>query len=118
MSKNFSRSEFVCSCGCGTEFDVSESLITKLQLVRNVYGQPIHINSGFRCKERNKAVGGTPSSSHLTGEAADILCDDDRSRHELIYWLHEKFTRVGVYQSHIHIDVSTEKEQEITWLEL
>jgi hypothetical protein len=34
--------------------------------------EPIIINSGFRSAEVNKAVGGSPSSNHLTGCAVDI----------------------------------------------
>ena len=43
----------------------------------NLYGEgddPIIINSGFRSPEVNKAVGGVPSSNHLTGCAVDIRC--------------------------------------------
>ena len=36
--------------------------------------EPIIINSGFRSAEVNKAVGGSPSSNHLTGCAVDIRC--------------------------------------------
>ena len=35
---------------------------------------PIIINSGFRTAAVNKAVGGVPSSNHLTGCAVDIRC--------------------------------------------
>ena len=35
---------------------------------------PIIINSGFRSQEVNKAVGGVPTSNHLTGCAVDIRC--------------------------------------------
>ncbi len=35
---------------------------------------PIIITSGFRCKEVNEAVGGSPQSNHLAGCAADIRC--------------------------------------------
>jgi len=41
----------------------------------NLYGDgddPIIINSGFRSPEVNKAVGGSPTSNHLTGCAVDI----------------------------------------------
>lgn len=34
--------------------------------------KPIHINSGFRCPDLNKMVGGVNNSQHLTGCAADI----------------------------------------------
>ena len=43
----------------------------------NLYGEgddPIIINSGFRSPEVNKAVGGVPTSNHLTGCAVDIRC--------------------------------------------
>ena len=39
------------------------------------YGEgddPIVINSGYRCKELNRLVGGCPTSNHLTGCAADL----------------------------------------------
>ena len=43
----------------------------------DLYGEgddPIVINSGFRSPEVNKAVGGVPTSNHLTGCAVDIRC--------------------------------------------
>ena len=43
-----------------------------LQPVREKYGKPITINSGYRCPELNEAVGGAPTSQHMTGEAADL----------------------------------------------
>lgn len=39
------------------------------------YGEgndPVVINSGYRCQEVNRLVGGCPTSNHLTGCAADI----------------------------------------------
>ena len=43
-----------------------------LDPLRDAWGGPIRVNSGYRCPELNKAVGGTPSSQHQHGEAADI----------------------------------------------
>jgi hypothetical protein len=43
-----------------------------LDPVREKYGKPITVNSGYRSKELNKAVGGAATSQHLKGEAADI----------------------------------------------
>lgn len=44
-----------------------------LQPLRNHLGVPITITSGYRSAEVNKAVGGVPSSQHLTGCAADCV---------------------------------------------
>ncbi len=41
------------------------------------YGEgddPLIVNNAFRSKAVNKAVGGAPSSNHLSGCAADIRC--------------------------------------------
>ena len=46
--------------------------INLLQPVRDKLGQPIKVNSGFRCKRVNKIVGGVSSSQHIEGKAADI----------------------------------------------
>lgn len=42
-----------------------------LQPIRNFWG-PVHINSGYRSPAVNKGIGGSPSSQHMRGEAADI----------------------------------------------
>jgi zinc D-Ala-D-Ala carboxypeptidase len=47
--------------------------------IRNYFGKPIHISSGYRSKELNKAVGGSSTSQHSSGEAIDI--DMDGSAH-------------------------------------
>ena len=50
------------------------SLLAKniLQPLREAWGQPIVVSSGYRCEKLNKAVGGAKNSQHLFGEAADI----------------------------------------------
>lgn len=45
---------------------------TVLDPLREAYGKPIIVNSGFRCAALNKAVRGVATSQHLTGNAADI----------------------------------------------
>lgn len=44
-----------------------------LEKVRVKYGKPIKVNSGFRCAKLNAAVGGSKTSQHMKGEAADIV---------------------------------------------
>jgi hypothetical protein len=49
-----------------------ERLALELEKVRALTGQPLHINSGYRCPELNAAVGGSPNSYHMAGCAADF----------------------------------------------
>jgi hypothetical protein len=50
-----------------------------LDPLRELYGAPIVVNSGYRSPALNAMVGGVPSSQHVKGEAADIEAGD-RSR--------------------------------------
>lgn len=43
-----------------------------LDKVRELWGKPIGVNSGYRSPELNRAVGGAKNSQHLRGEACDI----------------------------------------------
>ena len=62
--------EFQCPC-CRT-VRLSPKLVMKLEALRISYGRPIIINSGYRCREHNRAVGGAPASLHMAGCAADV----------------------------------------------
>ena len=74
LTKNFSRSEFACNCGCG--FDkVDPRLPPMCQTIRDAMGQAIRINSGCRCEKHNQAAGSTSKDSpHTHGWAADLSC--------------------------------------------
>lgn len=43
-----------------------------LDPLRDIYGKPIYVNSGYRSEALNKAVGGSNTSQHRLGMAADI----------------------------------------------
>lgn len=50
-------------------------------------GRPLTVTSGYRCAELNNAVGGVPTSMHLTGHAADITAGspvDNRRLYQLV----------------------------------
>ena len=55
-----------------------------LDPLREAWGGPIRVNSGYRCPELNKAVGGTPSSQHQHGEAADITVGSRSANRRLL----------------------------------
>lgn len=82
--KYFAVSEFVRSETAdkkGIDNRLPKDLLPNVQaLVNNVldplreaYGKPIIITSGYRCDALNKAVGGVPTSEHRLGMAADIV---------------------------------------------
>ena len=114
LEKNFSRYEFACNCGCG--FDgIFLDLVNKLQKTRTETSIPMVINSGCRCKKYNKKkrIGGHKLSSHLTGKAADILCDNSYDRYALIKSLMKYFFRIHIGENYIHVDVDDDKLQNI-----
>lgn len=58
-----------------------------LSFVRERFNAPIIVNSGYRCPELNKAVGGVPKSRHQEGKAADIRCLSKELTYELFRFL-------------------------------
>ena len=48
-----------------------------LDPLREAYGRPIIVTSGYRCPRLNKIVGGAAASQHVKGEAADIKTIED-----------------------------------------
>ncbi|MBQ6279096.1 MAG: peptidase M15 [Muribaculaceae bacterium] len=54
-----------------------------LDPLREAWGKPIRVNSGYRCQALNKAVGGVPASQHMRGEAADITAGSRDANRQL-----------------------------------
>lgn len=48
-----------------------------LDPLREAYGKPIIVTSGFRCERLNKLVKGSKTSQHRFGQAADIRTVED-----------------------------------------
>jgi uncharacterized protein YcbK (DUF882 family) len=116
LSEHFSTDEFRCRCGCG-QVVVSPALIEVLEDIREFSGIPMTITSGFRCPEHNAAVGGAPSSAHLSGEAADFFVSGNLDRFKFLEaaFLYGAM-RVGVGSDFLHIDVKQAAPQQVCWL--
>ena len=71
LSPSFTVREFRCRDGTDTIM-VDEGLVVLLQCIREHFGKPITITSGYRTAAHNAKVGGSKSSQHLLGRAADI----------------------------------------------
>ena len=112
--KYFKREEFCCKCGCGL-CNINLNLVECLDCFRDKVGFPIYIPSGCRCPKHNREVDGSPTSSHLDGLAADILCEGSRTRWLLMEWLHLYFNRIGIGQNFIHVDIDEDKPKDMIW---
>ena len=55
-----------------------------LDPIREAFGGPIMVTSGYRCPQLNAACGGSPTSEHKTGFAADIDTSDNTRLWEVI----------------------------------
>lgn len=59
-----------------------------LDPLREWYGKPIRVNSGYRCKVLNKAVGSkAKNSQHLYGEATDITAGSKAENEKLFNYI-------------------------------
>lgn len=84
-----------------------EKLTSVLNIIRHWIGSPVHINSAYRSKDVNIAVGGAAKSYHLDGRAADICSD----RMDALNWICKELHVRGVlveyidHESYIHIAI-------------
>ena len=74
LSRSFRVREFACRDGSDPLF-VDSALVQLLQSIRDHFGAPVIITSGYRTAAHNAAVGGSKSSQHLLGRAADFYVE-------------------------------------------
>ena len=65
-----------------------------LDPIREAWGEPIVVSSGYRCKELNTLVGGVKNSHHLLGCAADIIAGN-RADHRRLFKLIQQMQQSG-----------------------
>ena len=77
--KWFCLDEFRCRCCKELPADawmyVEHLVMNVLDPVRDMFGKPIKVNSGYRCEDHNRRVGGDKNSQHLSGQAADVCAE-------------------------------------------
>ena len=122
LSKNFTWKEFEKSDTASrlhivnviNDWDVRDNIKALvenvLQPLRDAWGGPIFINSGYRSKELNEAVGGVETSQHRKGEAADCGVTDPYALAKLLLHMRLDFDQCGVYASFVHISYKREGE--------
>lgn len=112
----FKPEEFDSPDEPGSGMKMQFDFIRTLDFMRTRAQVPFNINSGYRTKAHNKAVGGETNSAHLRGWAADIACTDNHARYAIMdaAW-YEGVKRVGVYPTWIHIDTDPTLPREVVW---
>ena len=79
------------------EAHVVELVDILLDPLREAWGSPLIVTSGYRCPALNQAVGGSETSAHTAGWAADLVPDDPRwSVEELVDFAVEWITTNGL----------------------
>ena len=123
ITKDFSYREFERSevadakhiCNVITSFEVRDSIMALtenvLQPLRDAWGAPLKINSGYRCKALNAAVGGVPTSQHVKGEAADIAAGDPVKLARIAVKLGLSFDQMILYPTFVHFSHKLNGEQ-------
>jgi hypothetical protein len=111
---------FRCSCGrevCDAPTP-NPALIEMLNVMRHLYGQPMAVTSGPRCRWYNEQEHGDPKSEHLYGDGADLACVSSRQRYQMLNAARlAGFKRVGIGADFLHVGISERPEHppEVAW---
>lgn len=112
LSANFKVREFACNDGSDPVF-ISPELVEVLQKIREHFGKPVVLNSGFRTASYNKKVGGATYSQHQYGTAADIRISgvSPKKIAEYAETLLPGKGGIGIYSTFVHVDVRKVKSR-------
>lgn len=126
ISKDFSYSEFTASETAqkrGIDNSIPSVLVRDsikalvlevLQPLRDAWGRPLTVNSGYRSPVLNRAVNGVPASQHVRGEAADIRTGSEHASYELarlVYDMHLPYDQMILYPTFVHLSHRLNGEQ-------
>ena len=109
LSKNFKLDEFKCKCHKCDPILLDDTLVTWLQKLRDHFGRSVNVNSGYRCKSHNAHVGGSETSHHMRGMAADIRIEGITPEEVAKYAESIGIQRIGLYDNFVHIGSDTRK---------
>lgn len=108
LTANFKVREFACQDGSDSIL-IDVDGVRKLQAVRDLFGKPISINSAYRNKKHNAAVGGASNSQHLYGKAFDtVMSGVPRTLLAKAYEVAGMGCTI-IYDSFVHTDTRTGK---------
>lgn len=95
-----------------------ERLVDKvLDGLREIYGKPITVNSGYRCPELNKVIGGSKTSEHCFGFAVDLTGGSKQENEKIFNIIRDNFAWTQLINErdfswvHVSYDPSNLKKQ-------
>lgn len=114
---NFKFTELFRNCSLVEIIDALENsqasynlckLYSALSDIREAFGKPIIVNSGFRNIGHNLSVGGAKNSNHIVGAAADIKPQNQNDLQALEYVIRgnaDLFCEIIVHPTFIHVAI-------------
>lgn len=91
-----------------------------LDPLREAYGKPIIVTSGYRCEELNRLIGGSKTSQHKSGQAVDIRTiidtpEENKKLYDLIIKLNLPFDQlIDEYNfDWVHVSYSPKNRKQI-----
>lgn len=97
------------------ETNMSKEFLFVLDEAREIAGIPFIINSAYRSPEHPLSIK-NPSSSHIKGLAVDIKATDSKTRFKIVQALLKVgFTRIGIADTFIHVDLDLDKTKNVIW---
>ncbi len=92
----------------GAGSDLRDGLVMFLELAEKLAGVQFEITSGFRIGD---------DGAHGEGWAVDIACHSSKARFKILNGLiGAGFTRIGIYDRHIHADRSASRPAYVVWM--
>lgn len=112
LTKHFNITEFHCKgtrCGCKDTLH-DPALSAYLQKIREHFGKPLYITSGYRCPKHNAETANAASNSrHTKGQAADFYIPDVKPAEIAKFAESIGVLGIGLYDSFVHIDTRSTK---------
>jgi len=97
------------------EANMDKKFLFVLDEAREFAGIPFIINSAYRSPDHPESIK-NPTSSHIKGLAVDIKATDSVTRFKIVEALVSVgFTRIGIADTFIHVDLDFDKTQNVIW---